>query len=121
RQQSAVAEWSAAVPGAEGSLLLTDVERRQPRTEHHLRRARVEMAMVLDQLCPAGLREILFEVLQQIDTAAEALVADAARQLDIARHLRRIADHERRIAHAEEARTDGREAAADADEGRQVE
>src|SRR5262249_54012632 len=93
-EQAALAEGSAAVAVADAVLFLADVERLQPRTADHLRGAGVEVAMILNQFRAAGLGEVLFEVLHQVDATAEPLLADAARQDDIARHLRRIADHE---------------------------
>ena len=77
--------------------------------------------MVLDARPAARLGEVFFQVLQQAEATLEALGVEAAGQLGVARHLRRIGDHERRILHAQEAGADGREAVADADEMRQIE
>src|SRR5262249_1785092 len=96
------------------------VECLEARTEDHLRGALVDGAMLRDARGAAGFGEVLLQVLQQIEPARETLLADAARQFDIGRHLRGVLDDERRVVHSKKTAADGGAPVPDADKARQI-
>ncbi len=59
--------------------------------------------MLLHAGLAAGLGEVAFEVVHEVEPAVEASLADEAWPFEIGRHAIGIADDERRVRHAQEA------------------
>ena len=72
--------------------------------------------MFLHARLAAGLRELAFEIVEQIEPAIEPALVDERGALDVGRHAVGITDDERRMRHAEETRAERAEPIADADE-----